>query len=422
MFGVKGLYGHIRRNHWRSLALFLGFLAAFEILAIGAWLPLRLLRGLADQFAVADAVRADPLPWFLIAGPIVGALWFLLYLGRHVEAARAAVGFDFADAADERRLRRLVEPLAISVGLPTPRLAVIESPAMNAFACGLTRRDGVIVVTRGLIDGLDDAELTGVLAHELAHLRNADSRLMAFAFAAQEAVQALGRRFAPSMSVRSWFVLVISPVHLLMMAALAISSLLGGLLAALSRILISRSREFIADADAVRLTKEPGALISALRKIEGRSALPDVPAAIEAMLIDGATTGALATHPTIAERIEALRVHAGAAAESGSSEAGRRTALASPSGAGARLASLGAIAASAIAAMRPASPAPAEAESQNALSRRTIRWAGLIVAGILVFNAASAMIGILMLPKGPDRATAKSPATPAAEGWNLRRN
>lgn len=425
MFGVSGLHGHIRRNHWRSLLLFLGFVAAVEILALGAWLPTRLFAGYMAAIAGPEARPDDPLIWFMIGGLVVGALWFLLFLGQNVRKAREAVGFAPAAGQDERRLRRLVEPLAISVGLPTPRLAVVESAARNAFACGLTPREAVIVVTRGLIGALDDDELRAVLAHEIAHLRNGDTRLMAFAFAAQEAIQGLSRRFAPLMNGRSWLLLLLSPVHLLMLAALVVSSTFGAILAALSRLLISRAREFVADAEAVRLIKDAGPLIAALGKIEGVSALENAPAAIEAMLIDGASTGALATHPTIAERIAALRAHAGATIGDETIAGASTPALAPPAPAapGAALAALGAIAASAFAAVRPAPPDPAVIAQRRAESARKLRWAGAIVAAIMLFNVASGLIGMMSLtrhaaPRAPDAAPAcrDAPCPPGLRG------
>src|SRR5262249_6907767 len=85
----------------------------------------------------------------------------------------------FVDDRDEPRLCRIVEPLAIAAGLPTPYVGVIDSPALNAFACGIRQKDAVLVFTRGLIDALDDDELAAVAAHEIVHVVNGDIRLIA---------------------------------------------------------------------------------------------------------------------------------------------------------------------------------------------------------------------------------------------------
>ena len=87
--------------------------------------------------------------------------------------------FRFVDDQDEPRLCRIVEPLIIAAGLPTPYVGVIDTPALNAFACGIRQKDAVLVFTRGLIDGLDDDELAAVAAHEIVHIKNGDIRLIA---------------------------------------------------------------------------------------------------------------------------------------------------------------------------------------------------------------------------------------------------
>ncbi|MBL8586948.1 MAG: M48 family metalloprotease [Methylobacteriaceae bacterium] len=311
MLSVQGLYGHIRKNDTRSLALFLGFALAVEVMALGFFVPVLLFMKIGASLGGESRFPWATLGWYFAGGLGIGLAWFVHHLVRHVKDAREGSGFAFIERSRERRFHDLLEQLAIANGLPCPRAAIIESPALNAFACGLTRRSAVVVVTRGLLESLDDDELAAVLAHELAHVRLADIRLMACAHAGLSAILSIENRIAPKIGWRAVF-LIVAPIHLIMMLAFKVTGLLARFLAYLARIMISRSREFVADGVAIEMTKNPGALITALQKISGRSALPQMPSSVEAMLIDGPTTGGLASHPAIGERIAAIRRHAGA--------------------------------------------------------------------------------------------------------------
>src|SRR4051812_16467047 len=173
---VNGLYGHVRSNDARSLALFAGFVAAFQLLA---------MLGLIVPLAVFDIDHAPLYGWtgYLVRWvpvvTVVGALLFAVRMAWHVRTVRRKTDFRFVDDEDEPRLCRIVEPLAIAKGLPTPYVGVIDTPALNAFACGIRQKDAVLVFTRGLVDGLDDDELAAVAAHEIIHIVNGDIRLIA---------------------------------------------------------------------------------------------------------------------------------------------------------------------------------------------------------------------------------------------------
>jgi Zn-dependent protease with chaperone function len=298
-----GLYGWIKSNDGRSLGLFLAFLMAVQLLAIPSlFFPLMLL----------DAAHAPFLGWggyFLRYAPLVLAgsvVWFGWKYWWHIETVKRAVGFHFVDNADEPYLCSVIEPLIVMWGLPIPFVGVIESEARNAFACGVGRKKAVVVVTRGLIDDLTREELSCVLAHELSHIKNGDIRLMAAANIFMSALTEMHRNNPMQMT----------PIH----AVLAIAvpavlpiTLLGNLLGAValragqtSRLLIASSREYIADAEAVQLTKNPGAMASALVKVEHAFRLKGLRAVDDSMMIAGETEGDNATHPTIAQRIAAL--------------------------------------------------------------------------------------------------------------------
>lgn len=305
---VNGLYGWVRVNDRRSIVLFAGFLAALNVAAVlGLYLPL----------LAFDADHAPVLAWGgyaqryvpLVTLAAIGV--FALQMLWHVKSVQRAMAFTFVDNADESRLCGLLEPLAISMGLPAPYVGVIEARALNAFACGLNRKNAVVVVTRGLIDALDDDELSAVLAHELAHIANGDIRLLAAANACLRMIGWLVRpRLKESSRLRE---LVAFPIIMAVMPPLFLFALIINFCAQsalrgshLIRLLITSSREFIADAAAVEATQNPAALLSALRRIEGRSQLADLPLGQDAMMIDGACEGAFAMHPTIPRRIEAI--------------------------------------------------------------------------------------------------------------------
>src|SRR5215467_7829086 len=307
--GVNGLYGHVRSNDARSLALFAGFVAAFHVLA---------MLGLIVPLAMYDPEHAPLYGWmgYLVRWvpivTVVGAILFAVQMAWHVRTVRRRTDFRFVDDHDEPRLCRIVEPLTIAAGLPTPYVGVIDTPALNAFACGIRQKDAVLVFTRGLIDGLDDDELAAVAAHEIVHVVNGDIRLIAATNVCLDTLKLLQPRPSTQRAQRLNHALTL-PLQAMLLPMLLVLTLVVLFLrrlavegSHLTRLLIASAREFIADAEAARLTQNPAALVSALRRIEGRSFIPGLAAGQDAMMIDGAHEGAFATHPTIAERVAAI--------------------------------------------------------------------------------------------------------------------
>lgn len=199
-----------------------------------------------------------------------------------------------------------------------PRLEILESPALNAFASGTNESQYTVTVTTGLLEALDDAELECVLAHELTHIRNGDVRLMIIAVLIAGAISFFGEmivrgnryygfeganREGGRSSGRGAAILI--GVAILILA---------WFLAVVIRFALSRSREYLADAGAVELTKNPDAMISALLKISGRADIDGVPSGIMDMCIENDPDGfadIFSTHPSISKRVQALQAYAG---------------------------------------------------------------------------------------------------------------
>ena len=304
MLRVNGFHGHVRRNDMRAIAMFAGFLLAFQLLAaVVLFVPLVFLD-------IRHALILDPLGYLKRYVPLVlaaGAVLFVRGFFRHIATVRASVEFAFTDRRAEPRLCRIVETLAITAGLPFPRVGIIETAARNAFACGISPSNSVVVVTRGLLDALDDDELAAVVAHELAHIRNGDIGLLAAANIFMDNLALLRRgNFLRVKGPIGVIVSVLFPLFLYLVLAGNFVGRAALTLARLSRLLISSSREFVADAEAVRMTHNPAALISALRRIENRSTVPGVSPQADAMMIDGPAEGVFASHPTVTERIAIL--------------------------------------------------------------------------------------------------------------------
>src|SRR3954464_14381683 len=198
---VNGLYGHVRSNDARSLALFAGFVAAFHLLAA---------LGLIVPLAMHDPEHAPLYGWmgYLVRWvpivTVIGAVLFAVQMAWHTRTVRRRTDFRFVDDEDEPRLCRIVEPLVIAAGLPTPYVGVINSPALNAFACGIRQKDAVLVFTRGLIDGLDDDELAAVAAHEIIHIKNGDIRLIAATNVCLDTLNLLQQRPPTQRAKRIW--------------------------------------------------------------------------------------------------------------------------------------------------------------------------------------------------------------------------
>jgi heat shock protein HtpX len=313
-----GLRTYIWNNNLKSLAL----LAGFPILLIGVAYAIVLLIESASAPSITQGLASagSRMPAASLVALGVSGAWFAVAYVGHQKIIDLATGSREATRADHPELYNLLENLCVSRGMPMPKLRIIETEALNAFASGLSEQKAVVTVTRGLVNALDRSELEAVLAHELSHIRHRDVRLLVIAAVFVGIISVVGEmvfrgmfrvntRRTTSRGRRGGG----GNAGVLVLIAFAIIAL-SYLLAIVVRFALSRRREFLADAGAVELTKNPDAMISALRKISGHSDVPRAPDEVREMFFDNRPSGfasLFATHPPIEARIAALVLYAG---------------------------------------------------------------------------------------------------------------
>jgi heat shock protein HtpX len=315
-----GLYTHIESNRRRSIALLIGLFLLVYVMVYAGALVAAAMSVNADldtllQLAFGDLIRAVPY------ATIGTALWIVIAYYFHQNMIDALTGGQEVTRIEEPRLYNILENLCISRGIKTPKLKIIDTDALNAFATGMNEKQYSITVTTGLLRRLDDAEVESVLGHELTHIRNGDVRMMVIAVIIAGAIA-----FVAELVARLWFYNGFSfgrsrsddreggggaGIAFLIAIALLV---LAYILSFLIRLALSRQREYLADAGSVELTQNPDAMISALRKIEGRGELPGATSAVMEMCVDNPRDGfgeLFDTHPSVENRVAALVKFAG---------------------------------------------------------------------------------------------------------------
>src|SRR3954449_949814 len=257
-----GLYTHIASNKFRSMLLLAGlFLLIYVLVYAGALIAEVVIDsdgsvGYYLAAAMRDLIKAFPY------ATIAAALWIVIAYFFHQTIIDAVTGGEDVSRLEQPRLYNLLENLCISRGIPMPRLKVMESEALNAFATGLNRRQYSVTVTTGLLDALTDQEIEAVLAHELTHIRNGDVQLMVIAVVIAGVVGFFAELFFRSFYYSNWtfgggrsarsssdsdskssggggsFIVVVLAVALIALA---------WALSLMVRLALSRSREFLAD-------------------------------------------------------------------------------------------------------------------------------------------------------------------------------
>jgi heat shock protein HtpX len=318
-----GLYTHIASNRRRSIALLIGlFFLVYVLTFAGALLAEVLSYGDAPldyllRAAQFDFIKAAP---FATIGTI---LWVLIAYKFHQNMIDAVTDATPVTRKEEPRLYNLLENLCISRGIPMPTLRIADDEALNAFATGMNQKQYSITVTRGLIGALNDKEMEAVLGHELTHIRNGDVRMMVVAMVIAGVISFFGELIFRLFFQGSFYgggrsrssgdgdkkggagIAIIIAIALIVVAYV---------LSIVIRFALSRKREFLADAGSVELTKNPDAMISALRKIEGRGEMTHANSAVMEMCIDNPREGfsnIFDTHPPVDARVDALVKFAG---------------------------------------------------------------------------------------------------------------
>ena len=259
---------------------------------------------------------------FITAVPFVFLLvgvWFLIAWASHSTIIKRATSSKSLERKTNIRVYNLVENLCIAKGIKIPKIYVIEDDSLNAFASGISEKTFAVSLSRGMINKLDDKELEAVIAHELTHIINRDVRLLIisivfvgiFAFITKMAFRSLRHIRLSGRNKKSRGMLIILVIALL--------GVIGYVFSLLFRFTLSRKREFLADAGAVEMTKNPTALVSALNKISKDPWIEAVQREdVAQMFIEHPTkkkkqsittffNNLFATHPTIEKRIEFLQ-------------------------------------------------------------------------------------------------------------------
>lgn len=292
------MYSQITSNKRKSWLLMSGFLAIYALIAYGLYL------------------------W---VGPIgafgIGALAIVMVLlslfGGDDMAVMAAGGKKIEKKQEAPELWRMVENLSITAGVPMPRLFISPDPSPNAFAAGRNPDQALICVNKGLLDVLDDQELYGVLAHEMAHIKNLDVKLMTYAAVLAGSIAMIAQIISYGMffgggnrdnNGGGWIGLIV----------ILLTIILAPIAATIIQMSISRKREYVADASGAELTRYPQGLASALGQISGNMVPTERPEeAIAHMMIapsmnaKGKESSMFATHPATEDRMARLTTMAG---------------------------------------------------------------------------------------------------------------
>lgn len=312
---TAGLSTHIWNNNLRCIII----LALYPVLITGMLWITMMIFGLMGKtpngqpanidhaLSLAGHVTYDFAP-LVITGV---AIWFIVAWFFHTRMIRQLSKSHPVQRSDEPELYNLLENLCISQGMVMPHLEIIETHARNAFASGVSEKSFAVTVTRGLMNSLSKDELEAVLAHELTHIQNRDVRLLIitiiftglFGFLAQivwsnirySIFYTAGRRDNKGGAV-------------IAMLVIAVVLWLGYMASLVMRFAISQRREYMADAGAIAMTKNPEAMMRALMRIAGRDRIPETTDDIAMMCIENHVPfmSIFATHPPIEKRVRAI--------------------------------------------------------------------------------------------------------------------
>ncbi|MDO4759237.1 MAG: M48 family metalloprotease [Candidatus Saccharibacteria bacterium] len=282
------MYKQIAANKRNTVLIMLGFVGL--ITAIGCSFAY-----IYNDWAVSFSILA------------IATIYALIQYFLANSIAVAMTGAKPIEKRDHRRYYNIVENLVITAGLPMPKVYLIDDPAPNAFASGRDPNHAIVAATTGLLDIMDGKELTAVMAHEISHIKNYDIRVSMITFGL---VCLVG--FVSDLGLRMLYYSDDedrSPIGFLVVL---LTSILAPIAASLAQFAISREREYLADASAIKLTRYPEGMISALKKLDTHHRpMRRQNSATEALYINsplkkGFISNLFSTHPPIEKRIEKL--------------------------------------------------------------------------------------------------------------------
>ena len=285
------MYKQIAENKRRTVFIIIGFVIMIGVIA-----------------AVFAYIYKDP--WIAVWTVAVSIIYALLQYYCAGSIAMAMTGAKEITKKDNPRLYNIVENLSITTGLPMPKVYIIDDKAPNAFATGRDPKHAAVAATTGLIDIMNDKELTAVMAHEMSHVKNYDIRVSMIVFGL---VCVIG--LISDIAFRMMFYgnrrrdNEGSPVGYVLILIVAI---LSPIVAGVAQMAVSRQREYLADASAVNITRYPEGMIDALKKLQSHTQpMKSQNIATEAMYINnplrkGFFSNLFSSHPPLEKRIERL--------------------------------------------------------------------------------------------------------------------
>lgn len=306
MTKIQTVYDHIRKNNLKTVLLIMLFPLIFiALIFLFTLIVAPLNQAIETTISVAIPTIIACCVWMIISWAFGDSMML-----------NAAHAHEIApNNREHREIYRLVENVALTAGLPTPRVYIIDDDSLNAFATGRTPRDASVALTRGIIKKLDTAELSGVIAHEMAHIGNRDIRidmLIITGIGVTVFIEDIiwrnlmyGNRSSDDEQNNNAAIL-----YVVWLAFIVFNSIISPLL----HMAISRNREYNADATGAHITRNPHALASALQKIsvDSRVECLDKLKSMSSACIATPTAprkfigNLLATHPPIKQRIKRL--------------------------------------------------------------------------------------------------------------------
>ena len=285
------MYKQIAENKRRTVFIIIGFVVMVGVIAgLFAW-----------YYQNA---------WVAVWTILIAIVYALFQYYASGTIAMAMTGAKEIVKKDNPRFYNIVENLSITTGLPMPKVYIVQDPAPNAFATGRDPKHASVAATTGLLDIMDDKELSAVMAHEMSHVKNYDIRVSMIVFGLVCVIGLIsdvafrmmfyGNRRRNNEGSPMGYLLVI------------IAVILSPLVAALAQMAVSRQREYLADASAVNITRYPEGMIDALKKLQSHSQpMKSQNIAAESMWINnplkkGFFSNLLSSHPPIEKRIERL--------------------------------------------------------------------------------------------------------------------